>query len=302
MILSWKFVGVITAAALVTGLAGCNPSKNTAEGGKTAGTKGGSPAGASAGMVRVIGSDTLLQLAQAWAEAYQKVKPDTMVTVTGGGSAVGITKLINGQAEIADASRPMEPKETEQARARGINPVEHIVAQDALSIIVNAKNPLKELTMDQLAAVYLGDTTNWKDLGGPDQPILAAARDTSSGTYLFFKEHVLKKKEYGPKVLHLPSNTAIAQQVGQDAGAIGYVGMGYVTPGVKAIPVKKDASSPAVPPSVANVLNRTYSLSRPLYMYTNGQPSGVVKAFIDYVTGPDGQKIVAQKEFIPVKQ
>jgi phosphate transport system substrate-binding protein len=297
----------LLASIAVAALAGCNPgnqetaSNNAGE--NAAGANTGSPATGSTGKaLQVKGSDTLLQLAQAWAEAFMQSHPDIKVSVSGGGSAVGFTSLLNNQIDIADASRAIEPKEVEQAKAKGINPVEHVVAQDALSIIVNTKNPIKELTLDQLADIYLGKTMNWKELGGPDQPILAAARDTSSGTYAFFKEHVLKKKDYAPKTLHLASNVAIANQVAQDLGSIGYVGLGYVKPGVRAISIKKDASSAAVVPSVANVLNKTYSLSRPLFEYTNGEPTGNIKTWLDFVQGSEGQKIVEQKEFVPVKK
>ncbi len=300
---SWPHSSTVFAVALV-GVslalvgAGCNNSSAPS-------TEANAPAtGASAtgGTIRLKGSDTLLQLAQAWAEAFSKVHPEIPVTVTGGGSGVGITALINGQTEIADASRPIEPKEVTEAEKQGIKPTQHTVARDALSIIVNPGNSIKELTLDQLADIYLGKTTNWSQVGGSNLPISASSRESSSGTYVYFKEHVLKKKEYGPKILHMPSNVAIASQVATDAGGIGYVGMGYVSPKIRAISIKKDAASPGVAPTIANVLNHTYPLSRPLFQYTNGEATGNVKVWLDFVLGPQGQKIVAQKEFIPAAE
>jgi phosphate transport system substrate-binding protein len=176
-----------------------------------------------------------------------------------------------------------------------------VTARDALSMVVNPSNPIKELTLQQLADIYLGKTTNWKQLGGPDKNIVANGRESSSGTFVFFQEHVLKKKPYAATVLQNASTNAIVENVSQDAGAIGYVGLGYVNDKVKSLGIKKDAGSPAVAASVANVLNSTYPLSRPLFEYTAGEPTGATKTWIDWVMGPDGQKIVEKLGFVPIK-
>lgn len=260
-----------------------------------------------AGVVVIKGSDTMVNLGQAWAEAYAKEHPDANITVTGGGSGVGIAALINRDADIAQASREMTPQEIEQARARGMNPQGFIVARDGLSVIVNPANPLSKLTIAQLSDIYTGKITNWKQIGGKDERIVVLSRDKSSGTHVFFLEHVVRKgdpmgtAEYGRGVLMQVSSRAIADEVSQNPAAIGYVGMGYVDPAKhKAVAVAMRESSPYIKPTPENVTSGTYPIARPLYLYTPGEPNDTVKGFIDFVLGSEGQKIVAQMDFVPI--
>jgi len=257
--------------------------------------------------VEVKGSDTMVNLSQAWAEAYTKEHPGANIGVTGGGSGVGIAALINGDTDIAAASREMSREELAQARAKGINPQEFTVARDGLSVIVNRANPVNRLTIAQLSDIFTGKITNWKQLGGRGQKIVALSRDRSSGTHVFFLEHVLrsknKKAEYGNSVLMLPSSRAIADEVAGNTAAIGYVGMGYVDEGKhKTIAVAKDADSPYVEPAEQNVLNGAYPIARPLYFYTPKEPHGAVEDFINFALSDEGQKIVVKQDFVPVRE
>lgn len=247
------------------------------------------------------GSDTMVQLAQSWAEEFMKDNPDIAVTVTGGGSNTGIAALMNKGTDIANASRAMKPEETEEAKKNGVDVKEFVVAQDALSMVVNPKNTVKELSLAQLKDIYQGKIKNWKDVGGPDMNIVVYSRESSSGTYTFFQEHVLKKEPFADAILYLPATSQIVTSVTQDDGAIGYVGLGYVTGSVREVPVKKDADSPAVDANVANVLNRTYPLARPLFEYLPGEPSGAAKTWLDWIQGDRGQAIVEKLGFVPVK-
>ncbi|MBW3622845.1 MAG: PstS family phosphate ABC transporter substrate-binding protein, partial [Armatimonadetes bacterium] len=278
--------------------AGCN-----SPGGGNAGETTGAAPGATAqgGTLVIKGSDTLLQLTQAWVEAFEKQHPNVPISVTGGGSGTGITGLINGTADIANASREIEPKELQAAQAKGINPVENVVARDALSVIVHPENPVDTLTLDQVKEIYTGKVTNWNQVGGPDQKILLLSRETNSGTYDYFREHVLKEENFVPSTLLLPSTNQIVDTTAQDKGAIGYVGLGYLNPKVKPVKMKKDANSPAVDPTVDNVMNNSYPISRELYQYTKGTPAGHAKTWIDFVTSPAGQQIVRQKDFVPLQ-
>ncbi|CAN5483031.1 phosphate ABC transporter substrate-binding protein [soil metagenome] len=286
---------LISLAALALVVAGCAKPEESTTGTSTTGDT------ATKQTLTVKGSDTLVQLAQVWAQDFMKVHPEISVTVTGGGSNTGIAALMNKGTDIANASRPMKDEEKEAAKKNGIDVKEFIVAQDALSMIVNKSNPINELTIDQLADIYLGKTTNWKQLGGPDKNIVVNGRESSSGTFTFFQEHVLKKKAYATTVLQNPATTAIVENVTQDDGAIGYVGLGYVNDKVKALKIKKDATSPAVEATVADVLNGTYPLSRSLFEYMPGEPTGPSKVWLDWVMGKDGQALVEKLGFVPVK-
>jgi phosphate transport system substrate-binding protein len=269
-------------------LAGCTKPQ---DGGAT-GSGGTSGGGGGKSTVTVRGSDTMLQLAQAWAEDFGKSHPGIVINVNGGGSGTGIKALINHMADIANASRSIEEKEKESITKAGAEPKEFTVAQDALSVIVHPSNLVNELTMAQLKDIYTGKAANWKQVGGPDLKITLNSRDSSSGTYKFFQEHVMNKEPYADVAQLQPSTNGIVQNVSQDKGGIGYVGLGYVNDKVKAIKVKKDAASPGVAANVEDVLNKTYPLSRPLFMYTAGEPTAGAKTFIDWVQGPDGQAIV----------
>ncbi|MCX6358422.1 MAG: PstS family phosphate ABC transporter substrate-binding protein [Armatimonadetes bacterium] len=258
--------------------------------------------GANAATLSVKGSDTMVQLAQVWAEAFMKSHPDVRVSITGGGSNTGFTALISKGADIANASRAMKPEEAASAEKKGVAPKEFVVAKDALSIIVNKANPIQELTLAQLKDIYTAKVTNWKDLGGLDTPIVLNARESSSGTSTFFQEHVLGKgTAYAATAMLQPATSQIVAGVSQDKGAIGYVGLGYLNSTVKAVMVKKDAQSKAVAPSIETVVDGTYVLARPLFEYTNGDPTGNVKLWLDWVRGPEGQAIVKKLDFVPAQ-
>ena len=257
--------------------------------------------------LQIKGSNTMLQLGGKWAEEYQKTS-GVNISVDGQGSGTGFAALIDGKTDIAAASRPIKADEAAKAKANGHEAVEFTVAQDGVSVIVNPQNKVSQLTMVQLGDIFSGKITNWKQVGGADLAIQVHSRDASSGTYVFFKEHVLNhgdskgKVEYADSASKDQSSQAISDAVATDQGAVGYVGMGYVDPTKhKVLKIAKDDKSPYVEPSKANVINKTYPVSRPLFLYTPGQPTGEVKKFIDWVLSPPGQKIVEQMDFVPVK-
>jgi len=249
------------------------------------------------------GSDTMLVLAQRWAEEYMKAHPNVQIAISGGGSGTGIAALINGQIDIADASREMSQKELDDGRAKGITSVEWKVALDGISAIVHPSNPVRELTIEQLGLIYKGDLTNWKQLGGPDLPIITYGRQSNSGTYVYWKEHVLGNKDYRADMQSLNGNADIVDAVSKDKAAIGYVGIAYAESRrseAKILAVKKDASSPAVMPSQSTILDGSYPISRYLYLYTDGPPSGEVKQYVKWIIGPQGQAVVSEVEYIPL--
>jgi phosphate transport system substrate-binding protein len=257
------------------------------------------------GKISQKGSDTLLLLAQRWAEDFMK-KPEyseVQISVSGGGSGTGIAALINGEADFADASREMKQSEIDQAKAKGVNPVEWKVAMDGITIIVNPKNPVSELTLQQLATIYEGNVTNWKDLGGNDGQIITYGRQSNSGTYVYFKEHVLQNKDYRNDVQALNGNADIAEAVARDKNGIGYVGLGYAEQNagtVRIVNVKKDANSPAVKPSIQTVTDGSYPIARFLYIYTNGVPKDGSAAYLKFILSEEGQKIAEETGFIPL--
>jgi phosphate transport system substrate-binding protein len=256
-----------------------------------------------AGKISEKGSDTLLLLAQRWAEDFMN-KPEyseVQISVSGGGSGTGIAALINGQTDMADASREMIQSEIDQAK--GVNPVEWKVAMDGITIIVNPDNPVSELTLQQLATIYEGNVTNWKDLGGNDGQIITYGRQSNSGTYVYFKEHVLKNKDYRNDVQALNGNADIAEAVARDKNGIGYVGLGYAEQSagtVRIVNVKKDANSPAVKPSIQTVTDGSYPIARFLYIYTNGVPKDASAAYLKFILSEEGQKIAEETGFIPL--
>lgn len=254
--------------------------------------------------IQIKGSDTMVNLGQTWAEAFVNKNPDAMIAVTGGGSGTGIAALINGTADIAEASRKMKDKEMSKAKLNGYNPKEFIVALDALAIVVNPHNVVNKLTFDQLADIFTGRITNWKDVGGEDQSIVLLSREVNSGTHIYFKEHVLRRKgnaEFSPSALLMPSSQAIADEVAQNSNSIGYYGMGYITSRQKAILVAENINDSYVSPTIDNVKNGTYPISRPLMMYTTDEPGGLIKEFINFVLSEDGQKLVREIEFVPIR-
>jgi phosphate transport system substrate-binding protein len=289
---NWRFGAALAVLAV---LAGCSNSG----GPETTSSSGGSSTANA--KLTIKGSDTMVQLAQAWAQEFMKAHPDISVTVTGGGSNTGIAALMNKGTDIADASRPMKDEEKAAAEKKGLEIKEFVVAQDALSIIVNPTNSVEELTLAQLKDIYQGKIKNWKEVGGPDANIVLNSRETSSGSYTFFLEHVLKKEAFADNAMYQPATSQIVENVSQDKGGIGYVGLGYVNEKVKAVKVKKDDASPGVHGSPETVLDGTYPLARPLFQYLAGEPQGAAKTWLDWVKGKEGQAIVEKLGFVPVK-
>lgn len=250
--------------------------------------------------VTVKGSDTLVILSQRWAEAYMKQNPGKKVQVTGGGSGTGIAALVNGTTDIANASRAIKADEAAKVRDRyNVLPVETVVARDGVAIYVNDANPLTQITVDQLKGIYLGDVTNWKQVGGPDAPIVLYSRENSSGTYVFVKEHVLKGGDYAASAQTLPGTAAVVNAISKEKNGIGYGGGAYAK-GVKELKVV-GADGVAYAPTEENVKSGKYPLARPLFNYTRGAPKGEAKAFIDFCLSPEGQKIVTQVGYFPIK-
>ncbi|MCX7031886.1 MAG: phosphate ABC transporter substrate-binding protein [Spirochaetes bacterium] len=256
--------------------------------------------------IQCVGSDTLVNLALAWAESWMAAHPEARISVTGGGSGTGIAALAAGTADIANASREMSAEEIATARANGIEPVRHSVALDAIAVVAHPSNPVSSLTLEQVSAVYTGRITRWAGLGGEDRPIVLLSRESNSGTYVYFLEQVIRlgrkdsKDLFSPETLLMPSSEGISAEVRQNRNAIGYDGLGYVTADQKTIAIARDPDSPFVLPSAATVIDGTYPVSRPLFMYTAGVPAGAVKEFLDFVTG-EGQGIVAGLGFIPLQ-
>jgi phosphate transport system substrate-binding protein len=250
--------------------------------------------------ITMKGSDTLLQVGQRWAEVYMNAHPEVTIQVTGGGSGTGISALIEGTTDICQASRPMKDDEKEKLKAkRNVETVETPVALDALAIYVNKENSITSLTLEQAGKIFLGEITDWKDVGGKPGNIVLYGRENSSGTYVYFKEHVLGNKDFPAKYQALPGTGAVVDAVAKDKGGIGYGGIGYAKD-IKTLSIQKDAAGMPVEPSMANVLSGTYPISRQLYWYTAGQPKGSAKAFLDWVLSPEGQKVVSEKGFYPL--
>jgi phosphate transport system substrate-binding protein len=253
------------------------------------------------------GSDTIVNLALAWAERYQGEHPEVRISVTGGGSGTGIAALINKTVDIANASRQIKSEEVDQAKSNGVEPVEHIIARDAIAVIVNPENPVSELTLQQISDIYSGKITNWKEVGGDDRPVVRLSRETNSGTHVYFLETVLRlgskedKTLFSMDTLLLPSSEGIIAEVRQNPNAIGYDGLGYVPKDLKMIAIAKEAGGAYVLPSIATVNDKTYAVARDLYMYTNGEPTGAVKAYLDWILSPEAQQIVADLGFVPAK-
>jgi phosphate transport system substrate-binding protein len=256
------------------------------------------------GFIQVKGSDTIVNAAQMVSEEFMKDYPHVFVAVTGGGSGVGIASLINGTCDVATASREMKQKEIEIANKHGVTPKEFTVAYDGVAVIVNEKNPIERLSIEELHKIFTGKVTNWKKLGGKDLEIVTLSREVSSGTHLYFKEEVVQlgkkgsTEEFSDKTLLLTSSQAIVEEVAANEAAVGYLGMGYVSERTKAILVAKDGI--AYPPNTDNVKQKKYPLSRPLFFYTNGEPNGVTKLFIDFALSPKGQQQFRETGFVPV--
>lgn len=258
-------------------------------------------AGDLSGSLQIKGSDTMVNLCQAWAEAFMQRYPNVNIAVTGGGSGTGIAALIGGTCELASSSRQMTDKEKAQANAKGHAPHEDIVARDGLAVVVNPKNSVRQLTMAQLAGIFTGTITTWEAVGGPRKAIVLLSREVNSGTHVYFKEHILGKQEFAPSALLMPSSQAIADEIAANPYAIGYYGMGYSNPNNAVMAVAKTDAGPYVPPTVDNVRAGTYPIARPLFVYSAGAPQGVVKAFLAFAMSTAGQQIVQQNDFVPVQ-
>jgi phosphate transport system substrate-binding protein len=256
------------------------------------------------GFIQVKGSDTLVNAVQKVAEEFMKEYPHVFVAVTGGGSGVGIASIINKTCDIATASREIKPKEIEMAQKRGVSPKEFIVAYDGIAVIVNKNNPVDKLTIEDLHKIFTGKATGWKEFGGKDLSIVTLSREVSSGTHIYFKEHVvcLGKKdcteEFSPQTLLLSSSQAIVEEAVTNESAIGYLGMGYTSDRTKSLLL--GANGEFYPPNIENVIKRTYPLSRPLYFFTDNEPKGVIKLFIDFVLSAKGQQQFKETGFVPL--
>ncbi|GAB6137521.1 PstS family phosphate ABC transporter substrate-binding protein [Halanaerobaculum tunisiense] len=256
--------------------------------------------------VQVKGSDTIVNLAQTLAEQYMEDNPNHSLSVTGGGSGTGIAALINDKVDIADASRAMKQSEIEQAENNGVDVNRYVIAMDGLSVIVNENSPVTDLTVDQIGAIYRGEITNWKEVGGPDKEITLYGRQSNSGTFVYFRDNVLEA-DYSANMNRMNGNAQIVEAVKADESAIGYVGIGYVvddgdvTEGLDIVNVAKDSSSDyATPLKPENVKTGKYPLARPLNQYTNGQPSGAVLEFLKYELSEEGQETAVEEGFYPV--
>ncbi len=254
------------------------------------------------------GSDTMVNLALAWAERYQSAHPEVTIAVTGGGSGTGLASLANNTVDLANASRKIKAEELAQATAAGADPQEFVVARDAIAVIVHPDNPVENLTLEQIALIYRGEISNWLEVGGEDRPIVRLSRETNSGTHVYFLEEVVRlgnsedKSIFSPQTLLLPSSEGIIAEVSGNPNAIGYDGLGYVTEHVKMVAVARSAGSPYVYPSVATVNDGSYPIARDLYMYTRNTPQGMLKTYLDWIFSVEAQQIVDDLGFVPVAQ
>lgn len=292
-------LGLLVLLAAAAGPTACGKSDSPAGGGQARTSKT---------IIQNKGSDTLVNVAQAWAEQYQKVAPDVEVEVSGGGSGVGIAALIKGAVDIANSSREMKPEEMSQAtKATGKEPKGFTVGYDALAVYVHNSNPLSEINVEQLADIFGegGKVTRWSQIGVKipgvsDDTIVLVSRQSSSGTYEFFREHVLGKRDFRLGSRDLSGSKDVVQLVGSTPTAIGYSGMGYATPAVKKLKLAAKQGAPSFEASVENTLNKSYPLARSLHVYTLGEPQGAVKGYIDWIMSEAGQKIVQDSGFVPI--
>lgn len=252
-------------------------------------------------VITVKGSDTLVILAQRWAEVYMSKNSGVTIQVTGGGSGVGIAALINGTTDLCNSSRPMKPSEREKLKLRYNSlGVEIKVAKDGLSLYENESNSVKELSLDQIKSIYTGKITNWKDVGGANAKIIVYGRENSSGTYVYFKDNVLGGADFTSTMQSMPGTAAVVNAVAKDKNAIGFGGAAYAK-GIKFIKVKKDDNSPAFEPIAENVKSGDYPISRYLYIYTKSKPTGAIKEYIDWILSSEGQQIVTKVGYFPVR-
>ncbi len=290
-------LSLVFAALATLAMTGC-PQRN----------KDGSRSSSGRVVIQNKGSDTLVNVAQAWAEAYREKKPTIAVAVSGGGSGTGISSMINGTVDIANASRKMKSKEIEAAKKNGISPLEHIVGIDALAVYVHKNNPVKSLTLDQLKQIYGegGTAERWSDLGITipglkDDKIVRVSRQNNSGTYVYFREATLGKGDYKLGSLDMHGSKDVVDLVEKTPGAIGYSGLAYATDHVRLVPIAADTKATPVVPSVATASDRTYPIARPLFMYTAGEPKGAIKEYLDWILSDEGQTILLKKGYAPVR-
>lgn len=286
----------ILALVLIALVSGCrrHPDSTSEDAGPPP-----APAVGPEGTVTVKGSDTMVILAQRWAEQFMKSHPEARIQVTGGGSGTGLAALINGTTDIALSSRPIKDAEARQVQQRDPQgPVEVTVARDGITFYVHEDNPVDALSLAQLKAIYLGDLKNWKDVGGRDAPIIVYSRENSSGTYSFVKDEVLDGEDFTERALTLPGTAAVVHAVSLEKNGIGYGGGAYAK-GVKELKIKK--GNDAIAPTAENIKSGKYPLSRDLYFYLRNKPSGDAKAFIDFTLSPEGQALVTKVGYFPVK-
>ena len=254
------------------------------------------------GTLQIKGSDTMVNLCQAWAEAFMKRHPQTVIAVTGGGSGTGIAALISGTCQLAASSRQMTDKEKSKITARGQGWREWTVALDGLAVVVHPSNPVKQMTLSQLADLFTGKIHNWKELGGEKRAVVLLSREVNSGTHLYFKEHVLGPgQEFAPEALLMPSSQAIADEVATNPAAVGYYGMGYLNPKNQAVAVAKNAADAYLLPTEEQVRLGTYPIARPLFLYSIDGPKGLMKAFLDFTRSPEGQHLVSEMDFVVIQ-
>jgi phosphate transport system substrate-binding protein len=291
-----KSASLVLALALLLSQAACSPRSE----------EGATPVPGAQVSIQNKGSDTMVNLALAWAEAYGTLYPNVDIAVTGGGSGTGIAALINRTVDMANASRSIKPEERAQAEANGVTPVEHVVAGDAIAVVVHPSNPVDQLSIPQLSAIYSGKITNWREVGGEDRPIVLLSRESNSGTHVYFLEEVVRQGRsddhtlFSPGTLLMPSSEGISAEVRQNPNAIGYDGLGYVTPDQKVLAIAGAEGGPYVLPSVQTVKDRTYPIARSLYIYTDGEPQGAILQYLNWILGPEGQAIVQQLGFVPI--
>lgn len=289
-------IGALLALALLAVQVGCGPAD---DGGAT-------PAPGAASTIENKGSDTMVNLALAWAEAYGRLHPEVQIAVTGGGSGTGIAALINGTVDLANASREISEDERAQALGNGVEPVEHVVAGDAIAIVVHPSNPVDALTIPQIADIYAGEITNWQEVGGEDRPIVLLSRESNSGTHVYFLEQVLRGGRedddtlFSPDTLLMPSSEGISAEVRQNPNAIGYDGLGYVTHDQKVVAVAPTTGAAPVMPSIETVRDDSYPIARGLFTYTASEPEGPVRDYLDWILGAEGQAIVRELGFVPI--
>jgi len=253
-------------------------------------------------MIEARGSDTMVNLGQRWAEEFMDEYPESMMSVTGGGSGTGIAAMINGTIDIALSSRAIREGEIEQAAENDVDVIEHITGRDGIAIAVNPDNPVDELTMEDVKAIFTGEKRNWSDFGGNDAEITLYSRESNSGTYVFFREFVLEDEDYASFANLMPSTQAIVEGVIQDVNGIGYIGLAYLDDeGIKGVSISSEEGAEASFPSIENVIAGDYPVARPLFLYTDGEPEGVVKLFMEFVMSEQGQEIVEMIGFVPVQ-